>query len=98
MTPPGTSYPWFHTLIETPLGATIGFSHLFYPYNQNPMYTTHYVPLVTPCDPSLLPPIKLNANSILHHLRNYPDLTFPQLLADISRFGVRVGYEGPSNI
>jgi hypothetical protein len=60
--------------------------------------TSLLFPLVTPCDPSLLPPIKLNANGILHHLRNYPDPTFPQLLADISRFGVRVGYEGPSNI
>src|SRR5271170_6960986 len=71
MTPRGTSYPWFHTLIETPLGTTIGFSHLFYPYNQNPTYTTHYVPLVPlrPTGPghSLDP----NATSPPHTSRHY---------------------------
>jgi Reverse transcriptase (RNA-dependent DNA polymerase) len=60
--------------------------------------TTQLTTLVTPCDTKLLPSVSLKPKAILHHLRNYPDPTFPQLLADISRFGVRVGYEGPSNI
>src|SRR5579859_6509815 len=65
-----------------------------HPHTTRPNTTPRF-PLVTPCDSSLLPPPSLNPQGIRHHLRNYPDPTFPQLLSDISRFGVRVGYEGP---
>src|SRR5579859_7804013 len=65
-----------------------------HPHTTRPNTTTHF-PLVTPCDQSLLPPPSLNPQGIHHHLRNYPDPAFPQLLSDISHFGVRVGYEGP---
>jgi len=58
--------------------------------------TSSLYPIVTPCDPSLLLSISLNPDGIRHHFRNYPDPTVPQLLSDISQFGVRVGYEGPS--
>src|SRR5579859_7716480 len=67
-----------------------------HPHTTRPNTTPRF-PLVTPCDPSLLPPPSLNPQGIRHHLRNYPDPAFPQLLSDISRFGVRVGYEGPSH-
>src|SRR5579859_2866365 len=65
-----------------------------HPHTTRPNTTPRF-PLVTPCDPSLLPPPSLNPQGIHHHLRNYPDPAFPQLLSDISRFDVRVGYEGP---
>src|SRR4030095_14521328 len=54
--------------------------------------------VVTPCNPDLVPKHTLNANRILHALKDYPDRQFPHTLAGIATYGARLGYEGPSKV
>src|SRR5436189_4732157 len=42
-------------------------------------------------------PSPLNANAFINLLHDYPSPEFPQLLADIIRFGAQIGHSGTYN-